>query len=388
MGWVARGKLPDDIGAPLFRLQPGGISGILRTSGASYDISLMVERRQGPAPAKSAFLPSVRRRLKQLHETLLADSIQSSIRDHAGVVFDTANVRFASSHFSKSMSVSREGYGTNIEVSGDVPEFSPADTARVLATWNGGGRYSLGQFTSWYMSVNPLARPDVTFPDAMAGVIAGVVLEPYRAILARERGIDKDPEVISRIEGKREQILVEHMYQDSVASGVWASKEERREYYQKHLPDFVTYPAVDFAMIYRYNKAGADSLVKALDAGAKPWDIIAADSLHGEKAGSIQHRSQEQKGNYYRILFEELHPGHSTIVGPDSDGIYGVIHMLKYDPGRQLTFEESEMLADQHAQDAKSEARLKAWVERLRKRYPVVSRPELVTRVNMADIEY
>ena len=230
-----------------------------------------------------------------------------------------------------------------------------------------------------------MVRPDVTIPDAMRSQIAGVVLEPYRSQLARERGLEKDPEVVSRIEGKRERLLVERMYQDSIMTQAWVSREERKAYYDKHTRDYFTFPSVDFAAILRHNRAGADSLLKALDAGAKPWDIIAADSLRGEKTGSLQHRRGDEKGTYQKVLFEELRPGHSTIVGPDRVGDFAVIQLVTYDGGRQLSFEESQGMIDESLQNMKAEERLNAWLERLRKIYPVESRPELVMRVRLVN---
>jgi hypothetical protein len=266
-----------------------------------------------------------------------------------------------------------------------VPEFSPADTARVLARWEKGGRYSLGQFMNWYTGLNPMVRPAVTIPDALMGRINGIVLEPYRAQMARDLGLDKDPEAIGTIESVRERLLVEHMYSDSIGSRVWASREERKAYYEKHKLDYMTFSAVDYAIIYRYNRAGIDSLAKALAAGARPEEILTADSLRGEKAGSIRHLNEQEKTTYHKILFEELRPGQNTVIGPGKDGVYAVIHLMKYDPGRQLSYEEAEGMVDESAQNVKAEQMLKAWIARLSKRYAIESRPELVMRVLMVD---
>jgi hypothetical protein len=385
MGWVKRSDLPDEIGLPLFRVQPGGITEVVASYHGGYEISQMVEERKAPAVRGTAFQTYARHSLLGFHVTQIADSVQAVICEHIGLAFDTTNVRYACSRFGKTLSVKREGYTANVEISGEVPEFSAEDTARVLVRWNDGGRFSVGQFMSWYTSMNPVVRPDVTIQDAMRAQILGVVLEPYRSKMARDRGLDKDPEAVSRIEGKHERMMVERMYQDSVTAHVAVNREDRKAYYEKHLRDYFTFSAVDFAMIYRYNRAGADSVMKALDAGAKPWDILAADSLRGEKAGSIQHMTEDQKSPYHKILFEELRPGHSTIVGSDQGGVIAVIHLIKYDPGRQLSFEESQGMVDESLQNIKAEEILNAWLERLGRKYPVESRPELVMRVRLVE---
>jgi hypothetical protein len=215
--------------------------------------------------------------------------------------------------------------------------------------------------------------------------VNGVVLEPYRAQLAREAGLDKDPETVARIQGKLEQLLVERMYQDSVGSKTWVSREDRLTYYNEHKKDFFTFPAVDYAAIFRYTKSGADSLMLALKGGAKPQDIITADSLRGEVTGGTHHMMEAEHSPYHKVLFEELRPGQMTMVGPDRTGVYMVLQLINYDPGHQLTFEESQSIADESMQNIKSEQALNAMIDRLSKRFDIASRPELVMKIRFVD---
>ena len=89
-------------------------------------------------------------------------------------------------------------------------------------------------------------------------------------------------------------------------SKVWVTRDERREFYEKHKSQYVTYASVDYAAIIRMSKKSADSLATALQKGARAVDILHADSLAGFSSGSIKHRSEDEKGQYFKVLFEEL----------------------------------------------------------------------------------
>jgi len=180
-------------------------------------------------------------------------------------------------------------------------------------------------------------------------------------------------------------VMVEHMYQDSVFTKIWVSKDERKAYYQKNLPQFFTFATVRYAAITRPSKAGADSVEKALKAGMKAEALLAADSVAGRVSGSIQTRQQNEQGPYQKALFEEMRPGDTQVRGPDRNGDYAVLQVLSYDGGRQLSFEESEQMIDESLQNQKSEKALNELIARLQKRYDVAMRPEKLMLVKLVD---
>jgi hypothetical protein len=381
-GWVPRSTFVGQEGAVLFRLKPGELSPVLRSAAGGWEISQMVALRDRPPLADDNMVDVTRSTLRSARAGVIADSMQAMVARRVNLEYDSTNVAWAASRFSRSMTVERVGYSPTVHIDGSTPDFSPADTSRVLARWKDGGYFTLGMFMHWYTGLNPMLRPDVTFPSALESNVGLIVLEPFRAEVARERGLDKDPEFLRRYQNRREELLVEHLYQDSVAASVWVTKEERRAYYDAHPAEFTVGASADFAMILRHTKAGVDSLKAALDAGAKPWDVIAADSARGEQTGGMQHRTDAEKGRFHKVLFEELRPGQSAIFGPDKDGDYGVLYLASYTPERLMPYSEAEGLADESMQNIKAEARLNAFLDRLRARYPVRWRPELAARIN------
>ncbi len=378
-GWVGWANFPVGLAAPLFKLQPGQISEVLRT-GSGYEVIQLLEKRQRTGGTFTAFRNVVQKQLAEERASSYAEAVQSMIRTRIGMQFDTVNVRYAAAHFQPTSSIDTQNGRPTLMFDESLPAFSADDTARVLCRWNG-GQYTIGAFVAWYSGIPAMVRPSVNFPDGLMAQLENVLYEPYRAQIARDRGLDTLAIYHRRMADKREQIMVDHMYQDSVASKVWVSRDERLAYYKQHLPEFMSSPSADFVAILRHNKTGADSVAKALVSGANPAEILRADSLQGDVTGGYQHRRFDEPGPYHKVLFEELRPGGVSVMGPDRGGDYAVLQLLAYDAGRQRAFEEVQAETDAAVQAQKSEARLQAMLANLRPRFHIASRPELVMKI-------
>jgi len=386
LGWVDRRKMDRTMANIAFALHPGEISEPVQDSDG-WHLVQSVDRKPAVPPLYEAMKRGFRQDIFSAKAAVYVQRLLAMLRVEMGVRYDTANAVFASRHFPATRKAGLDGGKPAIEIDAGVPEISDADTARTLATWNGGGRYSLGDLLRAYTDVQPLVRPSLNAPEAMIAFVETTILEPKIAEYGAQHGLERDPQVEKAILKKREELLVEHLYQDSIVTRVWVSKDERKAYYQKNLNGFVTYPSVDFAAIVRTSKAGADSVERALRSGVSARAILAADSAAGLVSGSIQHRDQSEHGPYQKQLFEEMRPGDIHVTGPDKDGDYVIVQLQSFDPGRQLSFEESETMIDESLQNMKSDEALQSMVDRLKKRYEIRWRPELVMLVRLAQTQ-
>ena len=383
LGWAVRDKMAPEIAHRIFGLKPGETSLPVQDR-EGWHLVQSIERLANDPPEYRAIRGALRAQLFSEKSAQLSERLLAILRAQVGMKFDTANIVFASGRFGETMKVTQEAMSANFVIDGSVPEFAAADTSRALATWNG-GRFSLGTLLHAFEEIPPLLRPVLNNDESMMAFIQTTVLEPSIAEYGAQRGLEDDPLVKGPMDSKREELLVGHLYQDSVASRVWVSKEERKAYYQKHITQFVTFPTVQFAAIIRNSKEGADSVSKALLAGVAPAAILAADSAGGHVSGSIQTRQQNENGPYQKALFEEMRPGDIQVRGPDKLGDYAIIQLMSYDGGRQLSFEESQAFIDENLQNQKSDEALQAMIARLKPRYDVAWRPELVNLIKLLD---
>src|SRR5206468_3013914 len=383
LGWVKREKLDRPIANAVFVLNPGEISRPLKDV-AGWHLVQSVERRPTEPPVYHVLKIALRDDIAKAKAGQYSERVLAFLRMQNGMKYDTTNSVFASRRFGAGLKMEQTEMHPNIEVDATVPEFTDQDTSRVLARWNS-GRFSLGDLIHAYSDIPPVLRPGLNTPEAVIAFVESIVLEPGIAEYGAQHGLERDPAVERALSMKKEELLVEHLYQDSVGTRVWVSKEERKSFYEKNLNKFFTYPSVDFAAIVRGSKAGADSVERALRAGVSASALLAADSAAGRASGSIQHRLQSEGGAYQKALFEEMRPGDIQVRGPDREGDYAVIQLLKFDGGRQLSYAESESMIDESLQNMKSDEALQKMIARLRTRDEIRSRPELVMHVRLVD---
>jgi hypothetical protein len=292
-GWVKRNILTVGVADRIWDLKPGEISPVVPVQD-HYEIMRLVERRKVDPPAITPLRPILKAQILDVRASQRADRLQSQVAARIGLTYDTTNVRWAAKQFEGYGAVQHDAQGVVLDVSGDHPEFQPADTTRVLARFRG-GQLTLGGFLKTYEATPPVMRQPVDDFESFRVQIDAAVLQPYMAEEARARGLEKDPGVIAELEKKREELLVDHMFQDSIQSKVWVPSEERRRYYNEHIAQYVTYTRVRFASLWRPTKQGADSLAARLRGGERAEAILRADSLRGFNSGSISERREDEK---------------------------------------------------------------------------------------------
>ena len=383
LGWIKRNGVSGAIALTAFALEPGRISDVLHDADA-YVLIRCVERRPVDAAPLVAVRRSIAMDLRTAKQGPRVQRMFDLARASAAVVYDTTNIGWAVSRFLAMPAPRLDPNTVTIDMTSKVPSFSPADTGRVLARTRD-GRLTLGQFIAGYTAVSPALRRRIRGVDSFLFMLDAMVLKPEMIKLALARGIDKDPDTAALIEKRREEKLVEHLFEDSVLSRISVKPEERREYYRKHEHEFVSVPRVRYAQMLRKSAGAADSLIARLKAGASAEAIVRADSLIGGPhiVASIREVSGSEPNEYKTILFDELKPGQSTRLGPDSQGSYLVLHVLSHQDERQLAYEEVASIVAESVQNIHAEELLNQFLARHRREHRIESHPDWVMRIRL-----
>jgi len=226
----------------------------------------------------------------------------------------------------------------------------------------------------------------VDTPEAFKDQIDTIILEAYRARLAQELGLDRDPVATAQMAKRLEQMQVEHLYQDSIEARVQTTPDEVRRYYEAKPAGFTTYPRTRYAVFVEPNKAGADSIVEQLKAHADVEQMVAkAPTVNRLKMAAIREEGDQDHGTYHTLLFEELKPGQSYVDGPDAKGQFAIIYLMSFDPGHLLSFAEARGYAEDAVRAIKAEEMLNRFIQRHSRGVSITTHPELVERVRMMD---
>ncbi len=385
LGWAPRMAIRTELADAIYHLRPGQTSeAFLDEDGAQ--VVQVIERRPTTPPAFESVRQRIEEELRKRQADMRSDRLQTMLAEQIHVTYDTTNVNFARVHFVQPTKTSQNAKGGQVlEIDEHVPEFTPADTARVVARFDG-GKFTLGQFVAAYGAIPAVRRPYVIDLPAFTIQVRGFVLEPYLETYAIAHGIDRDTLVTMQMAERIEQMRAEHVVQDSIESKVFVSSDDRKRYYEKHKAEFQTYESRDFALLASPTRSSADSLAARLRAGERAADILRADSVAGVLRGSIQTRTENDHGVMQKQLFQEMHEKQVTVEGPGgSDNAYIVAQVLAVRPRRQMSYTESEAIIDESLQNMKSEALLNAFLDRHRKKYRIESHPELVMKIRLID---
>jgi hypothetical protein len=382
-GWIGPAALGPRLAEAVRDLRPGGLSPVTCDAEGCHLLRCLGERPVTP-PDFESVRDRLREEIRRRREGSLADRLQARVAWRIGLAHDTTSITRAAARFREAERSPERSEIPVIDLSASLPRFAPEDTARVLARHHG-GQVTLGDFLRARQGIPVALQGSVGAFAGLRAQLDAMVLAPHMAELARERGLERDPMAVREIENKREEIQVQHLYDDSVGARVTISPADRQRYYEERVAQFVTHPRARFAAIVRPTRAGADSLLARLGAGASAAEILRADSLAGTLTGGIREVRQDQRGPYHAILFGELRPGQATVVGPDREGTFMVLQLLELDTGRQLGPEEAAPIVEESLRNLGAEAALQALIARLARRYEIEIHPERVMRIRLRE---
>lgn len=377
------GALPIELALQIWSVQPGKISPIL-SSATGYHIVRVVDRRQISIPDFHSMRSVIRLTLLGVESDARRRAIQTVAKQNMGVVYDSTNIRWASSRFSNPVSTNAHNLTTTIEVEEGLPEFESPDLRRVLIRWKG-SELTLGTLLQKYSDVAPINRPNLSSMERMMDYADALMLEPRMVEIAEERGLGRDSTALALIARRQEEILVTRMVEDSVFSKIDVTEPKMRQYYADHLRDFLTFSLARFAIIVRPTRESADSVKRQLDQKVPASRIVAADSLAGNVRSGISETRRDVGVEFRKLLFEEMRPGQSQVFGPDRTKSFAVIQLIEIVPERQLSYAESAPYIQESLRNLQQDEGLEALLARLRGRFKIELHPELLMRVRLTD---
>lgn len=379
--WLPFQNVPIDVAVQIWPVPPGKFTGVI-ASPSGYQIVKVLERRPRPTPDYEFERGNIRNTLRTYASARRRAALLTEAKRGLDFQYDTTNVRWASRHYFVSVQADSAVLGRGLVIDERVPEFAPEDTARTLLTWKG-GRLTLGRLASAYRDLAAVMRPPINTPEQLMDYADAIALEPRLLEMAIERGFDKDSAVVARYQRKVEELLVMRMVEDSCFSRIQVTPKERRDYYEKNRNSFYSYPQARAAIVVRNTKEQVQAVQARIAAGESIESILHADSLAGEARSGIKVVTGEARDPLEKILFEELRPGQTRIMGPDKSGLWACVELLEFDPGHLLPFEQFVALIDESVRNLKGEQALNDFVDRLKSRYPIEMHFEKLMRVKL-----
>ncbi len=382
MGWVKRSLLKGDFAIQIFDLKMGEISEPVQNADGVHLVQA-VERTPVEPLAFAGLRNLIRTQIRGQRSEKRLRELHARIAREQGITYDTTNIRWVSDNYWRVKKVIPKT-ASEQDAADAIASMGGEQLKRVLVR-SPDRQLTLGEFFDTYRALPPLSRSPIHSFESLHFLLENLFLQPELVKMAQARGLDQDADVVTLVERKREQIMVERMYQDSILSRMSIQPAQRRKYYEENKNQFVSNPKVEYAEFVLENEAAAKALVTKLAGGTSARSLAHADPALGIVDAALHEAYQERDKPYNRLLFDELKPGKWSQEGPDSKGHFKVTYEIAYSPQRQLRYEEVEGIVDESVQNIEADRRLREFIARHRVEYEIESHPERVMDFELVD---
>jgi hypothetical protein len=266
------------------------------------------------------------------------------------------------------------------------PRLAAADTARVLVT-SSAGAITAGEFVRRFALLNPFQSPLPTTAGTVKARGEQFLGQMWFEQEVARRRIGERPEIVTAMAERREAIALDHWYARHVRAAIDTSESALRKHYAK---DPKRYASTPHALVHHWvvnERPAADSLARALGAGA-PWDSLCArfapDAAQKEACRRIATIADDTPDSAIVANLKALAPG-QAYVRPEPEGLPGfrVVQLVERKPLRVRPFEEVRVFVGRDLAAAQAEEIVVARMARLVKAMPKTVNESALARVRL-----
>ena len=243
----------------------------------------------------------------------------------------------------------------------DLPFYSYKAEGKVTA-------YSLGDFKAVFDRMSVFQRPKKS--EMLGGLRNKIYTEMDKALFnieARARGMYEDTRVVSLVNERLEEVLVNKIYQDLVKYDERVTPEQLDTYWAEHKDDFAKPELRSGHLVVCLNAAQAAKAKAELDAGAQWKKILlqyGTDRDNKARAGRLTNIGSNSQGPIRDYMFGLAKDEVSGPL-PLDNGRYGIISCEQITPGKPGNLKEDSetvgMVIRRQRENAAFEKLLDEW---------------------------
>jgi parvulin-like peptidyl-prolyl isomerase len=391
--WLNDSVFPDEFHAVLDTLRLGGVGGPFRSR-----LGYHVVRQDSTRAREGANLETER---PQVREGILA--IRS--RDHRWQMIEGYKQRYrfqldttatAQTVSEAALAYSSAAGDTSMRMVPMSGRWIARDSTQVLARY-ASATITTADYRTYLLEGGYTALYARLGPAQAINDVSELFCQRARVLEAKRLGYDKDPDIVRRIELKREELAVDQLYDAEVASKIKYTDTDGKVYYAAHKDQFPRREFYRCALMNVDDASVAQGIVEKIGG----LDAAGFDSLKAEvdRTGHLivglrdTGRRWAEEGDPILDAARTMKPGEVGHVidtrAPRSDReppggeptartapIHSVFVLIEHQPAGDQTFEEAEETVKRTLYNIQSEELLTTLLDQLQSRYPVEKHPE------------
>lgn len=320
-------------------------------------------------------------------ESLRRDLLGVRTRDHRWAALDdyrkryslqldtTATVQTVTEAGAAYMAVAKDTTKVTVPMS---ERWVARDSTRILARYQG-GTITTADYRNQLLEDGYRALYIRLGPAQGINDVAELFYQRVRILEGKRLGYDQDPEFKRRLTLKQEELAVERLYGEAVASKIKYTESDEKVYFTAHKEQFLRQEFYRCSLLDVDDASVAQGLVERM----RGIDAVGFDSLKAElERGGHLIRGFRDTGKVWAVagdpVLEEARTMKRGDVGHavNERGEHSVFVLIDYQPAGELTFEEARENVRRTLYNTQSEEYLTALLADLETRYPVEKYPE------------
>ncbi len=380
------GQLTPEVQEQLFSVPVGGVTKPVMTS-HGWVVMKVLRRNEGRAkPPFEDVKDEYTTQVKNLKEAVALNAFTGKLRDDYGVTWHYDNIGIAFNalppdrDFDDAPARSQEVYPLLL--------FDPADMDKPLVTWQGGKQITLKDFSDFYDQASFFNRPrrNLRYGGIRQFLVERIMNEISQDVV-RKSGIEKDPEVAKALKAKKEEIMVNLLYNDAINKETVVTKEEIKNYYDANMEIFHTPEKRKFGVILAGDMETAQQSFKELRAGKAFRTVALAYSVDEESKannGETPELARGEQPELDAVGFSLRSVGDVSEPFQTSRG-WMVLKLLERIDEKYFSLEEAEGQIEGALRQEKNDARLQEMLTKWKEEVGVVIYEDNLAKTNIVE---
>lgn len=261
LGWVTWGSMVDEAQQVAFQLEPGELAPPVKSFLGWHIVKVTGKQPNDPGGEFDEIKEDLRQQLRQMNQYRLRREFITSLQEQYPFAIDTATVDYLM-HKRESM-YPPQVLASLPESDFDLEQLDRNEKELVLATWEG-GQMTVMQYLTQIQQVPEQMRPSLNDYDSLATMAFTLKGNEVMAHLARQKGLESDPEYKRKLKLFRELNMADLMKNDSLPEVPDPTEQEVRDYYDENPDEFTTPAKVHIFEILVADELKAQQLKKQI----------------------------------------------------------------------------------------------------------------------------
>lgn len=382
---VTYGGLIPELQFPLFDTPVGKFTAPVLTA-HGWVIIKVLKRDEGRKPKpfeemKEQMFTDVRR----MKETVALNKFTDKLRDDYGVVWDYDNMLIAFNAMPPDREY-EEAPARDQEVY-PLLYFDPSDLDKALVTYRGKS-ITIKDFSDMYDQASFFSRPRRMFRlGGIRNFLTLVIMNELSAEVVNKSGIEKDPEVAKVLQHKKEEIMINLLYEDMVNKQTVVTQDQMQNYYNDNLETFRVPEKRKFGLVLAGDVDAARQAYTQLRGGTPLATVATAYSIDEESrvnGGLSKELARGENPEIDAVGFGLKYVGDLSEPFQTSRG-WMVLKLIERQTEKMFTFEDAQPRIDAVLKEKANEAKLDELLAKWKEEFGVVIYDKNFKKVKVAE---